>query len=127
MMQFGRTKAYVGPEEIQACFARWNGGGNGRTLRYASGDFRVSRRMLDEDYPRNRHPLGETCDPTGRLIPDVAAQWAGADADLWQRRYHDSYWGARHDALQLRSLHPAAPVDIGALEPSQAGVLNLVV
>jgi hypothetical protein len=127
MMQFSRPKASVGPEEIRACFARWNGGGSGRTLRYAHADFRVVRRMLDEDYPRNRHPLGETCDPTGRLITDVAAQWGSLDADLRQRRYHDSYWSARNDALQLRSLHPSAPADVGALNSTSQGVLQLTV
>ncbi len=128
-MQFGCPKAYVGPEEIRACFARWNGGGSGRTLHYARDSYRVTQRMLDEDYPRNRHPLGATCDPAGRLITDVSAQWGSVESIVRQRRYHDSYWSARHDALQLRELHPTAPIDIGTINPaaSSEGVLQLTV
>jgi hypothetical protein len=129
MMQFGQPKAHVGPEEIRACFARWNGGGSGRTLRYARENFRVTRLMLNEDYPRNRHPLGATCDPTGRLITDVSAQWGSLSSVVWQRRFHDGYSSARHDALQLRELHPTTPADEGSIHPaaSSKGVLQLTV
>ena len=128
-MHFGGPKSYVGREEIRACFARWNGGGCGLTLHYARDSYRVTQRMLDEDYPRNRHPLGATCDPAGRLITDVSAQWGSVESIVRQRRYHDSYWSARHDALQLRGLHPTAPIDIGTINPaaSSEGVLQLTV
>ena len=108
-MEFGRAKAFVGLEELRKCFARWNGGGRGRKLRYAAGDFRAVRRMLDQDYPRNRHPLGKTCDAKGRLIPDIAAVGQDFDAELKQRRFHEQYYAARHDAVRPPAPLPPLP------------------
>lgn len=115
----------VGVAHLSRCFSVWNGGGKGRSLRYAEGDFRAIYRMLGNDYPRGRHALGKT--RMGRYIADVsAAKQPAAGVDILARRFHFAYERERQEALELQRLKPNQPVDIGT-QRQEPGPVQLTV
>jgi hypothetical protein len=90
MISFRKRGDPVGPRHIAKCFARWNGGGSGKVLRYASGNFAVVHAMLGRDYPRKSHNLGATTIPDGCYLSDVCLDGVlTSSADMSARRFHN--------------------------------------